>query len=155
MVIENDFMMYKNVVSHTYYLHYSKFNDALEDFNHKLVLAHCEINGPFFYALHNMPFDEHMLIDVYIPVVSPILPGTADLNFQSYFYIDNMLTTRVKGNFEIATEYSYEELLLHAAENNYELNSPIFHIFRDDGDRQWVDIKVKVVLAEDQQEEGE
>ena len=144
MVVDFETMMYKNVVWHTYEIHFSQFELAMEDFNVKLVKANLTVAGPLFYALHNIPFDEKMLIDIYIPVEQSDIPKDSDLFFQSYFYIDEMLMTRVRDNFKVKTEKAYDELFQYAIRNDYQINSPIFHILRGDDEGEWVELKVRV-----------
>lgn len=153
MVIEYETIMHKNVVWHTYEIHYSQFEMALEDFNEKLVKANLTIAGPLFYALYNITFDERMLIDIFIPVEQSYVPKESDLFFQSYFYMDQMLMTRVRSNFETETEHAYDELFQFAVNHGYKINSPIFHILRGDDEGQWVEIKVKV-FVDDSEELG-
>lgn len=68
MVIEEETIMYRNVVWHSYEFHYSDFEKVLHDFNAKLTAANLSINGPLIYALKNVPLDERMDIDVLMPV---------------------------------------------------------------------------------------
>lgn len=149
MVVEYETIMYKNVVWHTYEIHYSQFQRALEDFNDKLVRANLTVTGPLFYALNNIPLDEIMWIDIYMPVEQSYVPKDMDLHFQSYFYIDQMLMTRVKGNFEVNTEFAYQKLLQYAIDNEYKVVSPIFHVMRGDDEMQWVELKAKVFSEND------
>lgn len=51
MVIEEETIMYRNVVWHSYEFHYSDFEKVLNDFNAKLTAANLSINGPLIYAL--------------------------------------------------------------------------------------------------------
>lgn len=150
MVVEYETIEYRNVVMSTYDIHVSQFEMALEDFNEKLTDAHLTVKGPLFYALYNIPFDERMLIDIYMPVEQSNVPKDTDLTFQSYFYIDQMLMTRVKGQFEANTEKAYDELFRHVMENGYKISSPIFHILRGDDEMQWVEIKIKVFEDDDE-----
>ncbi|MBO1002417.1 DUF5085 family protein [Pseudogracilibacillus auburnensis] len=149
MVIEEETMMYRNVVWHSYELHYQDFDKALADFNEKLVAANLSINGPLFYSLHNVPLDEMVDITIYIPVEQSYVSRETNLFFQTYFYIDQMLMTRVKGNFEVSTELSYEKLFTYALENNLQISSPMYHILNGDDEVQWVDLKIKVFSEDD------
>ncbi|WP_051291422.1 DUF5085 family protein [Fictibacillus gelatini] len=150
MVIEYETIMHKNVVWHTYEIHYSEFEKALDHFNDLLVNARLTISGPLFYALYNIPFDERMLIDIFIPVEQSYVSKESDLNFQSYLYIDEMLMTRVNNNFESNTEHAYDELFRYALSHDYKIISPIFHILRGDEKRQWVELKVKVLRTDEE-----
>lgn len=155
MVIENETIMHKNVVWHTYEIHYKQLEMALEDFNDKLVNAGLTVTGPLFYALYNMPLDERMLIDVYMPVEQSYVPESTDLKFQSYFYIDQMLMTRVKGDFEANTEQAYDELFRYAISRDYKIISPIFHFFKGDDQLNWVDLKIKVYQEDETEDQSD
>lgn len=54
MVITDEKLMYRNVAWDSYAVHYTEFDKAIEEFNHQLVAAELTINGPLFYALHNV-----------------------------------------------------------------------------------------------------
>jgi hypothetical protein len=84
-----------------------------------------------------------------MPVEQSNIPKDSDLTFQSYFYIDQMLMTRVKGQFASDTEKAYDELFRHVIENDEKISSPIFHILRGDEEIQWVEIKIKVFKEEE------
>lgn len=144
MVVEEETMMYRNVVWHSYEFHYSNFEHVVDDFNEKLIAANLTVNGPLFYSLKNVPLDERMDIDLYVPVEQSYVPRDKNLYFQTYFFIDQMLMTRVKGNFAVNTERTYEKLFSYALQHNLQIVSPIFHILRGDDELQWVEIKVKV-----------
>lgn len=144
MIVENEAIMYKNVVWHSYEIHSSQFEKALNDFNEKLVKANLTIVGPLFYGLKNIPDGEVLAVDIYMPVEQSYVAKDGVLNFQSYFYIDDMVMTRVKGNVEVNTESAFDELLRYTIDKNYTIVSPIFHIIRGDDEIQWVELKVKV-----------
>lgn len=91
MVIAEESLMYRNVVWHSYKLHYADFERALDDFNQKLVNANLTVNGPIFYALHNVPLDEVMEIDIYVPVEQTYVSWEKGLLFQTYLYIEERL----------------------------------------------------------------
>lgn len=144
MIVDYDELMYKNVVWHSYEIYYKDFEKALEDFNKKLVEAELTVKGPLFYSLNNIPLDEIMQVDIYMPVEQAYVPKDVDLNFQSYLYIDQMIMTRVKGDFETNTEFAYDKLLKHAMEYEFKIVSPIYHIMRGDDEMQWIELKAKV-----------
>ncbi len=144
MIVENETIMYKNVVWHSYEIHNSQFEKAVKDFNEKLVEANLTIVGPLFYGLKNIPDEEILAVDIYMPVEQSYIAEGGDLNFQSYFYIDDMIMTRVKGDVEVNTESVFDEFLRYAIDKDYAIVSPIFHIIRGDDETQWVELKAKV-----------
>lgn len=149
MVITDEKLMYRNVAWDSYTVHYTEFDKAIEEFNHQLVAAELTINGPLFYALHNVPLDEMMYVDICIPVVQSNISSESDLKFQTYYYIDQMIRTRIIGDFASETEFAYEKLFTFSLLNNLQIASPIFHILRGDDEVQWVDLKVKVFEPEE------
>ncbi|KYC64979.1 hypothetical protein B4096_2927 [Heyndrickxia coagulans] len=90
-----------------------------------------------------------MLIDLYMPVEQSSRPKNPALTMQSYFYIDGMLKTWVKGQFQTEVEKAYDELFRYVMEHDYKISSPIFHILRGDEEMQWVEIKIKVFKDEE------
>ena len=46
MVIEGENIMFRNVVWHSYEIHYTNFEHAIDTFNHKLVHDKLANNGP-------------------------------------------------------------------------------------------------------------
>ncbi|QUW20800.1 DUF5085 family protein [Sporosarcina sp. Marseille-Q4063] len=159
MIVDYEELMYKNVVWHSYEIYYKDFEKALEDFNEKLVKAKLTVNGPLFYGLNNIPRDEIMQVDIYMPVQQSFVAKDTDLNFQSYFYIDNMIMTRITGDFETKTELAYDKLLKYSMENDYNIISPMYHVVRGDDEIQWVELKAKIYseadFEEDLEEEAE
>src|SRR5690625_6718060 len=91
MVIEDETLMYRNVVWHTYEFHYSDFNKVIHDFDDKLVAAGLTINGPLFYALHNPPLEEVMLFDMFIPVEQNDVSPLTNLRFLFYCLLYHIL----------------------------------------------------------------
>jgi|SRR5699024_8934568 len=144
MVIEEEMIMYRNVVWHSYECHYSDFENVLSDFSDKVTNATLTINGPLFYALKNVPLDKMMEVDIFIPVEQSYVLNDMPLRMQTYYYVDNMLMTRVIDNVEEKTEKAYAKLLNYATEHGLEVVSPIFHEFKGDEEFHWVEIKVKV-----------
>lgn len=155
MVITEESIMYRNVAWYSYVFHYSEFDQAVNDFNERLVNANLTINGPLFYALHNAPVDEMMYVDICIPVEQSYVSSRHDLNFQTYYLIDDMLSTRVIGNFEKETEVAYERLFTFSFVNELKIVSPIYHILRGDEEVQWVDVKIKVLDSSEDESERE
>lgn len=151
MVIEGERIMYRNVVWHSYKVHYTEFEKALADFNKKLIKAKLTINGPIFYVLHNFPLDEIMNIDIYVPVEQRYVSRNKGLLFQTYYYIDNMLMSRVKGDFEVNTEIMYAEMFHYIEENNLQIASPMYHVLRGDDELQWVELKLKVFVEDNEE----
>ncbi|MDD9149872.1 DUF5085 family protein [Sporolactobacillus sp. CQH2019] len=144
MVIENDSIELRNVVSGRYSLHYSQFPEALEDFCRILEEKNLTPTGTLFYSLNNVPADEQMAVEVFAAVEENYVPENDIFSFHSYFTVKNMIMTYYSGNIEKRTEWAYAELLQFLEENELEMASPFFHFFRGDLNFQYVELKVGV-----------
>ncbi|MDN4525896.1 DUF5085 family protein [Fictibacillus fluitans] len=148
MIAEDQSIAYTNVVSKEYFFHYSEMELVIEDFISEIGEANLSIKGPMFYALKNIPKDENMYIELFMPVHEDKIPATESLMYRSYYYVDDMLMKRFTGNYETLTEFVYAELLQYIVDNNLNLASPIYHVFGGDESIQYVDVKVSVLSEE-------
>lgn len=144
MIIENDSIELRNVVSRRYSLHYSQFPKAMEDFYRLLEEKKLTPTGTLFYSLNNVPVDEQMAIEVFATVEEKYVLEDDDLFFRSYFTVKDMIMTYYFGNVEKLTELAYAELIQFIEENDLEMASPIFHFFKGDRDFHYVELRVGV-----------
>ncbi|SDM52429.1 effector-binding domain-containing protein [Fictibacillus solisalsi] len=144
MIAVDQSIAYTNVVSKEYFFHYSDMEQVIEDFISEIGEANLAIKGPMFYSLKNIPKDENMYIELFMPVHEDKIPSTDSLMFRSYYYVDEMLMKRFTGNYETLTEVVYAELLQYIVDNNLNLASPIYHVFGGDESISYVDVKVSV-----------
>ncbi|MFT8318596.1 MAG: DUF5085 family protein [Sporolactobacillus sp.] len=144
MIIENDSIELRNVVSRRYFIHYSKFAEAMEDFFQEISLMKLTPTGTFFYSLNNVPINGNMALEFFMAIEEMDIPKHEGLFFRSYFTVSNMLMTCLTGQFAQLTEKSYAELLLFMRVNRLEMASPIFHFFKGTRDFQYVELKVGV-----------
>lgn len=151
MISTSESIACKNVVAKEYYWHYKDFGEAIEDFIRIVVEDHkLTLKGNLFYSLNNMPMDEMMYITMFAAVEEAYCISLKDLEFRSYFYIDNMLMLRFSGEYEALTEYAYAELLNFMYENNLEQVTPFFHELAGDISKQYVQIKVGIMPNEEE-----
>ncbi|MCQ6265140.1 DUF5085 family protein [Fictibacillus sp. WQ 8-8] len=148
MIGEDQSIAYSNVVSKEYYFHYSEMERVIEDLLSEIAEVNLTIKGPLFYALKNIPKDENMYIELFMPVQEDKIPSSKSLRFRSYYYVDEMLMKRFTGNYETLTEFVYAELFQYMVDNNLNLASPIYHIFGGDESIQYVDVKISVFSEE-------
>lgn len=144
MVIAQDSIKHRNVLSRKYRFHYKEFKKYMEHFLNDVFTLKVEIKGPLFYSLHNIPTDEMMNVEFYMPVVQDSVTELQDMNFHSYFSIDNMISTLDLVNEEASTEVSYTKLLHYIEQNHLTQATPIFHIISGDQSLQYVLIKIGV-----------
>ncbi|MDN4074101.1 DUF5085 family protein [Fictibacillus terranigra] len=148
MIAEDQSITYSNVVSKEYFFHYSEMEDVIKDLLSEIAKVHLTIKGPMFYALKNIPTDENMYIELFMPVHEDKIPSSESLTFRSYYYVDEMLMKRFTGNYETLTEFVYAELFQYMVDNKLNLASPIYHIFGGDESIQYVDVKISVFSEE-------
>ncbi|MGG0240022.1 DUF5085 family protein [Bacillus rhizoplanae] len=148
MIIEGQSIAYTNVVSKEYYFHYEDMEEAIEDFMSEIAKANLTVKGPMFYALKNIPSDENMYVELFMPVNEDKIPASETIQFRSYYYVDEMLMKRYTGDYEKLTEYVYAEMLQYMEDNNLNLASPIYHVFSGDESLQYVEVKIAVYSEE-------
>ncbi|CAG9614502.1 hypothetical protein BACCIP111899_03735 [Bacillus rhizoplanae] len=148
MIIEGQSIAYTNVVSKEYYFHYTDMEEAIEDFMSEIAKANLTVKGPMFYALKNVPTDENMYIELFMPVNEDKIPASETIQFRSYYYVDEMLMKRYTGDYEKLTEYVYAEMLQYMEDNQLDMISPIYHIFSGDESLQYVEVKIAVDIQE-------
>ncbi|HDR7354486.1 Uncharacterized protein BCZB5J_02018 [Bacillus cereus] len=144
MIIEGQSIAYTNVVSKEYYIHYTYMKDSIDDFMLEIKKAKLTAKGPLFYALKNVPSDENMYIELFMPIYEDKVPPLETMKFRSYYYVDDMLVKRLTGDYETLTEYAYAEMLQYMEDNELDMISPIYHIFSGDEELQYVEIKIAV-----------
>lgn len=148
MIIEGQSIAYTNVVSKEYYFHYEDMEEAIEHFMSEIATENLTVKGPMFYALKNIPSDENMYVELFMPVNEDKIPASETLQFRSYYYVDEMLMRRYTGDYEKLTEQVYGEMLLYMEDNNLNLASPIYHVFSGDESLQYVEVKIAVFNEE-------
>ncbi|MGG0293083.1 DUF5085 family protein [Bacillus pacificus] len=148
MIIEGQSIAYTNVVSKEYYFHYEDMEEVIEHFMSEIATANLTVKGPMFYALKNIPSDENMYVELFMPVNEDKIPASETLQFRSYYYVDEMLMKRYTGDYEKLTEQVYGEMLQYMEDNNLNLASPIYHVFSGDESLQYVEVKIAVFNEE-------
>lgn len=144
MIIEEQSIAYTNVISKEYYFHYTEMEEVLTEFMTSIVDANLTVKGPMFYALKNMPSNEMMYIELFMPIHEDQNPQLEDMRFRSYYYVDNMLMKRYTGDFEKLTKHAYAEMFQYIEEEGLTMVSPIYHIFSGDGASPYVDVRIVV-----------
>lgn len=85
MIIEGQSIAYTNVVSKEYYFHYEDMEEAIEHFMSEIATENLTVKGPMFYALKNIPSDENMYVELFMPVNEDKIPASETLQFRSYY----------------------------------------------------------------------
>lgn len=144
MINPHDSIKLTNVVSRKYHFHYKDMELSIADFINDLVKLGVTIKGPLVYSLHNVPMDEMMNVEFYMPIEEDHVQIPDNMSFQSYFLIDNMISTVDLVNEEASTEAAYAKLINYIEENHLQQATPIFHVVSGDQTLQYVFIKIGV-----------
>lgn len=126
-------LAFQNVVSARATFHYSELAGHLDEFAGAVNAAGCEPMGPLFYSLNNVPMDEMVDIEMFLPIRQNVFDGADGLRFSSYFEVFPLLRGVVTGDSEHQTEAVYAQLLEALEVHELEINSPFFHVFQKDG----------------------
>ena len=133
-----------NVVSKKYKFHIKDMEKILFSFLKEIDNNNLIPQGLCFYTINNIPLDEIIEGEFFISVKNELVDELNGLEFQTYFSIENMISTCIYGDFESNTEKAYYVLLKYIEENNLTQITPIFNVMAGDRELQYVYIKVGV-----------
>ena len=68
MVNASDSIRFTNVISRKYRFHYKEMNDRLEGFMKDIIQQNVTIKGPLFYSILNVPMDEMVHAEFFMPI---------------------------------------------------------------------------------------
>jgi len=125
-------LAFQNVVSSRERFHYRELALRFEEFTSAITQKGYDPKGPFFYSLNNVPMDETVDIEMFLPIRQGIFDEAPGLLFHSYFEVSPLLRGVVTGDFENRTEQVYAQLLGTLDANGLEINSPFFHMVQND-----------------------
>ena len=137
MIKTNDSIRYQNVLTQKRKFHYTDMQEALEDFLKKVDESGCKKVGPLCYALHNIPTDEMTEIEFFMPVREYDVQSK-DLQFNSYYAIEDMLSTYVFGDYELNMEMAYSALVEFMRAAKLESVTPFYHVV--DRERRYIKV---------------
>ena len=144
MINPNDHIRYRNVVSRKYRFHYQDMEEVISDFLHDIDKIKATVKGPLFYSLNNVPKDEIVHVELFMPVEEDYLSIMDDMYFHSYYSIEDMVSLTIFSNFERDTEVAYAELMNYIEEKGLRQTTPIFHVIAGDTTMQYTFIKMGV-----------
>lgn len=144
MVNPNDAIRFTNVVSKKYRFHYKNMDNIIKNFFRDLVSQKLTIKGPLFYSINNVPLDEMVNAEFFMPIAEDSIVEKDDLTFRSYFAIENMVSICLYHDFERNTEFAYQLLLEYMDQHGLSLATPFFHVISGDETLQYVYIKAGV-----------
>ncbi|MBP1044532.1 DUF5085 family protein [Vagococcus sp. BWB3-3] len=156
MIVENKKLAYRNVYMETYSFYPEDIDEALEKYQSKLEEVGLTPVGPFFYEVISDIQDEIMDATFYMPIKESRLPDNFDdefVRFSSYLRIDQMIMTRVMGDFEKEAQSRYNEMLRYAGDQDLTIVTPFFNVFKSIEDQTYVEIYLGATRIFDTPEE--
>jgi len=148
-----DSIRYTNVISKGYYFHYKDMNQIMEQFASEIVEVNATVKGPLFYSINNVPMDEMIYAELFMPVYEDKVELKEDMYYHSYYNIENMITIGIHEQFETTTEVAYATLMHYMETNQLKQITPIFHIMSGDTSMQYVFIKIGVFPIQEEKKE--
>lgn len=147
MIFLNDCIRYERVLSKSYEFYYKELGKNLNSFLTEVKELGAHPNGPVFYTLNNVPRDEQMKVEFFIPVKEDA--GTSGtMKFHSYYSVEQMMSTRILNDFEQKTEEAYSAMLQFMQVQDMEQITPPYHIIDRAGEKQFVTIKIGYLRKE-------
>ncbi|MBP2622284.1 DUF5085 family protein [Streptococcus panodentis] len=131
-VVKVEKIAFQNVVRKRASFHYSEMDKHLSQFVSELTEAGYQLKGPFFYSLNNVPLNEIVDIEMFMPISNNAF-HLEGYKFSTYFEVRDLLKTVVKGDFSAMTEVGFAKLVLSLEENDLEIATPFYHIVPQDG----------------------
>ena len=131
-VVKVNKIAFQNVVRQRLSFHYSEMEEHLEQFIKGIVEAGYQFKGPFFYSLNNVPLNEVIEIELFMPISNDVF-SLKGYNFSTYFEISNLLKTIIKGDLKTLTEIEYAKLIIALEENDLEMVTPFYHVVPKNG----------------------
>lgn len=131
MIKIDESIRFQNVLSYRTAFHYQDMPKELERFYAMIDSLHVEKEGPLFYALYNVPKDEVMDVEFFMPV-REMVAEAGELMFHSYYSVENMVATYVFEDYENQMEGAYASLLSFLEQARLETSTPFFHLIDKD-----------------------
>lgn len=148
MINNNDSLKFSRVISKKIYIEYNDLKDEMEQFLLDINSCRAIPTGNFFYSLNNIPIDGKMDVELFCPIKESDFQVSSNLQFHSYYSIDNMISYCLYANIEKNVEVAYGLLLKYMNIYGLKQVTPFFHYFSGSKDRQHVYIKVGVAVKE-------
>ena len=141
MIFLRDSIHYEHVLSRQCEFHYKDMGKNLEDFLAEIKKMGVHPGGPVFYALNNVPQDENMKVEFFLPIKEETV-SVGEMKYHTYYSVENMMSIRVLEDFERKIEEAYAAMLKLMEAENLQQVTPPFHILDQAGGQNFVTIKI-------------
>jgi hypothetical protein len=147
MITENHLISYRNVASKLYALLPKEIDSALKHFQMILTGNGYHPTGSIFYSISD-PIAEVMSVELFLPIAENYfsLPKEEEINFQSYFSVDNLLMVRIIDDFEVQFPVKYSELCEYMKNHNRSQKTPVFiQLKKTNSNQTYAEMSIGVV----------
>ncbi|MFF2753563.1 DUF5085 family protein [Psychrobacillus sp. NPDC058041] len=147
MIAKNHQISYRNVASKLYALLPKEIDSAIKSFHMILTSNGYHPTGSIFFSISD-PKDEVMSVELFLPIDENYfsLPKEEEINFQSYFSVDNLLMVRVIDDFEVQFPVKYSELFEYLKNHQRIQKTPVFIQFKKTNSNQiYAEMSIGVV----------
>lgn len=147
MIRTKDYIRCENVLSSRCAFHYSEMRKQIEKFLFEVEKTGARKKGPFMYALTNIPYAEVVNIEFFMPIYEEKI-SCQELQFHTYYSVEQMLSTYVFGNYENQMEMAYSALIEFMKQYQLEAVTPIYHVV--DKEQRYIKVMIgyKNILQE-------
>lgn len=140
-----DQIRYQNVISKRYKFYYEEIGRCLQQFLSEAKTLGVHPKGEIFYALNNVPSDGVMNVEFFLPIKEESVEESNDIHFHSYFSMENMMSLRVRGNFETGIPNAYSAMLQLIEATGLKQISPIFHMVDKVSNEGFITVKIAYI----------
>lgn len=148
MIVENQQIAYRNVASKLYNFLPEEIDIALKDFDMILTSNDYHPTGTIFFTIISDPTSEIITAELFLPIMENYfsLPKEEEVNFRSYFAVDNLLMTRIRDNFDEQSQVKYWELFDYMKQHRLSQKTPVFVQFkRTKSNQAYVEMSLGVI----------
>lgn len=100
--------------------------EVIQEFITEILDSNGTLKGPLFYSLNNIPKDEIIHIELFMPIEEDMIPLRENQLFHSYFSVEDMISVCLFQTFETRTEVAYRVLIDYMEEHHLKQITPIF-----------------------------
>ena len=132
MILGNHQITYRNVASKLYNFVPEEIDLALSDFDRILTSYGYHPTGPIFFSMISEPTAEIMTAELFLPIAENYfrIPKEEEINFRSYFCVDNLVMARITESFETQSQEKYWALFDYLEEQGLKQKTPVFVQFK-------------------------
>lgn len=131
MIKIDENIRFQNVLSYRTSFRYQEMQKELKQFYARIDDLQVQKEGPLFYALYNVPIDEIMDVEFFMPI-REMVAEAGELMFHSFYSVENMAATYVFDDYENQMEGAYASLLSFFEQAQLETSTPFFHLIEKD-----------------------